>query len=300
MPARWPTASRSGSSSTPPAAPRATPGSATAPPAPGSPPRPSSAPARTAGSTCARCGTALYERGCRRVLLEGGPTLAGAFLRDGPGRRGRRLRRAEAARRRPAGAGHGRHRHHRRGDRPGAHRRARGSVRTCASPHCRRDADMFTGIVEELGEVVAARLARRGRGARRARPDGDRRRGARRLDRGQRRLPDRGRRRRRRVHRRRDEGDASTAPRSARCAVGDPVNLERAATAGDPARRPHRAGPRRRGRHDRSPASRGDRWDDVRITLPAGPRPVRGREGLDLRRRHLADRGRGRRRRRSR
>src|SRR5262245_44728902 len=28
-------------------------------------------------------GTALYERGCRRVLLEGGPTLAGAYLRDG-------------------------------------------------------------------------------------------------------------------------------------------------------------------------------------------------------------------------
>jgi diaminohydroxyphosphoribosylaminopyrimidine deaminase/5-amino-6-(5-phosphoribosylamino)uracil reductase len=30
-----------------------------------------------------RLGAALYERGCRRVLLEGGPTLAGAFLRDG-------------------------------------------------------------------------------------------------------------------------------------------------------------------------------------------------------------------------
>jgi diaminohydroxyphosphoribosylaminopyrimidine deaminase/5-amino-6-(5-phosphoribosylamino)uracil reductase len=28
-------------------------------------------------------GKALYERGCRRVLLEGGPTLAGAFLREG-------------------------------------------------------------------------------------------------------------------------------------------------------------------------------------------------------------------------
>jgi diaminohydroxyphosphoribosylaminopyrimidine deaminase/5-amino-6-(5-phosphoribosylamino)uracil reductase len=26
---------------------------------------------------------ALYERGCRRILLEGGPTLAGAFLREG-------------------------------------------------------------------------------------------------------------------------------------------------------------------------------------------------------------------------
>jgi diaminohydroxyphosphoribosylaminopyrimidine deaminase / 5-amino-6-(5-phosphoribosylamino)uracil reductase len=28
-------------------------------------------------------GKALFERGCRRVLLEGGPTLAGAFLREG-------------------------------------------------------------------------------------------------------------------------------------------------------------------------------------------------------------------------
>jgi diaminohydroxyphosphoribosylaminopyrimidine deaminase / 5-amino-6-(5-phosphoribosylamino)uracil reductase len=28
-------------------------------------------------------GQALYERGCRRVLLEGGPTLAGAYLREG-------------------------------------------------------------------------------------------------------------------------------------------------------------------------------------------------------------------------
>lgn len=30
-----------------------------------------------------RLGARLYERGCRRVLLEGGPTLAGAFLREG-------------------------------------------------------------------------------------------------------------------------------------------------------------------------------------------------------------------------
>jgi len=30
-----------------------------------------------------RLGAALYDRGCRRVLLEGGPTLAGAFLREG-------------------------------------------------------------------------------------------------------------------------------------------------------------------------------------------------------------------------
>jgi diaminohydroxyphosphoribosylaminopyrimidine deaminase/5-amino-6-(5-phosphoribosylamino)uracil reductase len=30
-----------------------------------------------------KLGAALFERGCRRVLLEGGPTLAGAFLREG-------------------------------------------------------------------------------------------------------------------------------------------------------------------------------------------------------------------------
>jgi diaminohydroxyphosphoribosylaminopyrimidine deaminase/5-amino-6-(5-phosphoribosylamino)uracil reductase len=27
-----------------------------------------------------KLGSALYDRGCRRVLLEGGPTLAGAFI----------------------------------------------------------------------------------------------------------------------------------------------------------------------------------------------------------------------------
>ena len=30
-----------------------------------------------------RLGVGLFERGCRRVLLEGGPTLAGAYLREG-------------------------------------------------------------------------------------------------------------------------------------------------------------------------------------------------------------------------
>src|SRR5262249_9654773 len=30
-----------------------------------------------------RLGVGLFDRGCRRVLLEGGPTLAGAFLREG-------------------------------------------------------------------------------------------------------------------------------------------------------------------------------------------------------------------------
>ncbi len=65
------------------AVPRPTPGSATAPPAPGSPPRPRSAPAPDGRVDLRALGAALYERGCRRVLLEGGPTLAGAFLREG-------------------------------------------------------------------------------------------------------------------------------------------------------------------------------------------------------------------------
>ena len=47
---------------------------------------------------------ALYQRGVRAALLEGGPTLAGAFLRRRAGRQGRRLRRAQAARRRPGRA----------------------------------------------------------------------------------------------------------------------------------------------------------------------------------------------------
>ena len=92
---------------------------------------------------------------------------------------------------------------------------------------------MFTGIVEELGEVVGvdADGGRLG-AARRPRPAGHRRRPARRLDRGQRRLPDRrGRRRRRRLHRRRDEGDARRTSLGA-LRPGDPVNLERAAALG--------------------------------------------------------------------
>ncbi len=50
--------------------------------------------------------------------------------------------------------------------------------------------------------------------------------------------------------------------------AGEPVNLERAATAAHPPRRAHRAGPRRRGGHDPVREAPGERWDDVRIALP--------------------------------
>ena len=214
-----------------------------------------SAPAATAGSTCAallarRC----TRRGVRGALLEGGPTLAGAFLRGRSGRRGRRLHRAEAARRR-----RGRARptpasttiadaidleHHRRHpDRagPAADRGAEGSP--IDVHRNRRGTRRGRRASTDLGD--AARLAVRGAAR-------HRRRGPRRLDRGQRRLPDRRRRRRRRVHRRRDEGDARplVARRAAPSATGQPGAGRDAV---HPARRPPGAGPRRRRRHDRRP-----------------------------------------------
>ena len=47
----------------------------------------------------------LFARDRQHVFLEGGPTLAAAFLDAGSRRRGRRLRRADAARRRPHAVG---------------------------------------------------------------------------------------------------------------------------------------------------------------------------------------------------
>ena len=88
---------------------------------------------------------------------------------------------------------------------------------------------MFTGIVEELGEVVtvehgAASAAVRIRGPLVTSDAGHRR-----LDRGQRGLPDRHLGRGRRLHRRRDAGDAAALePRRPR--PGSPVNLERPLT----------------------------------------------------------------------
>ena len=66
---------------------------------------------------------------------------------------------------------------------------------------------MFTGIIEELGEITAIEPSGDGVRAHRARPDGGVGCRARRLDRRQRRVPHRRRSGRRLVHRRRDEAD---------------------------------------------------------------------------------------------
>ena len=71
---------------------------------------------------------------------------------------------------------------------------------------------------------------------------------------------------------------------------GDPVNLERAAGAGHPARRPHRAGPRRRGRRDAVAGEPGRAVGDRHVSAARRAGPVRGGEGLDHRRRGVADR----------
>ena len=112
---------------------------------------------------------------------------------------------------------------------------------------------MFTGIVEELGTVAGDRGPGRRRPAHR---------------------PRRARARRRRRWATRSPSTAAASPSPSATATtwtadvmqetldktslagvqpGDRVNLERAVTADDPARRPHRAGPRRRRRHDPSP-----------------------------------------------
>ena len=109
---------------------------------------------------------ALFDRGVRHVLLEGGPTLAGAFLEARLRRRGRRLPRAEAARRRARALGDAGHRI----DRPRRvtldvddGRPARAATCKVVAPtrHLgrtgRRRSRVFTGIIEEVGEVVGRR-----------------------------------------------------------------------------------------------------------------------------------------------
>ena len=63
--------------------------------------RAAAAPARSAAATdtprpAPRCSTDLRDRGVQRVFVEGGPTLASAFVRAGPRRRRARLRRPRA------------------------------------------------------------------------------------------------------------------------------------------------------------------------------------------------------------
>ena len=99
---------------------------------------PSWARTATAGSICGQLGQALFERGVPPGTARGWSNAGRRIPARGPGRRGRRLRRAEAARRRQASPGNGRHRDHRRGDRPGADRRPSGRSRPADHARCRR------------------------------------------------------------------------------------------------------------------------------------------------------------------
>jgi diaminohydroxyphosphoribosylaminopyrimidine deaminase/5-amino-6-(5-phosphoribosylamino)uracil reductase len=89
-----------------PAGPRSTPASATARPGPGSPPPRRSGAGVDGRVDLRKLGVGLFERGCRRVLLEGGPTLAGAYLREGLVDEVVGYVAPQAARRGPGGAGH--------------------------------------------------------------------------------------------------------------------------------------------------------------------------------------------------
>ena len=119
----------------------------------------------------------LFARDRQHVFLEGGPTLAAAFLRGRPRRRGRRLRRPDAARLRAAprsatwesprsptrctctvtdvtvlAAAERRRRHQR------THHHDPAPTVVGSSPSSRPTegrTEMFTGIVEELGTVEA-------------------------------------------------------------------------------------------------------------------------------------------------
>ena len=68
------------------------------------------------------------------------------------------------------------------------------------------------------------------------------------------------------------------------------VNLERACALGRPARRAHRAGPRRRHRRRSLERTPSEHWELVRVIAARRARPLRRAEGLDRRRRRLAHR----------
>ena len=162
QPARgaWPSASRCGWWWTPTGGPHRTRGCATAPRPPGSPPPPSSAPRPTAGSTSPTWWSAVRAGRAGAALLEGGPDpgrrVPAAGLVDGWSATWPRSCSAPAggARSTPGSTTDRR--------RPSTLELidiAPGADRTCGSPPCptRGGLSMFTGIVEELGEVVAHR-----------------------------------------------------------------------------------------------------------------------------------------------
>ena len=252
----------------------------------------------------------LFELDRQHVFLEGGPTLAAAFWRPGvvdevvtyvapmllgSGRAAvadlgigtiadaAHLTVTDVTRARPGAAG------------PTATRGHQRAPHAC-SPAASEDDLMFTGIVEELGTVAAVedqgdaiRLTVRAATA----LEGT---SPRRLDRRQRLLPDRGR--------RRPTGDTWTADVMQETLDKTSLRGRRPRRPGQPRaggdrrqapRRPPRPGPRRRRRHRRTPLAQ--RALGGRRGLPAGRAgQVRRRQGLDLRRRRLAHRRRRRRR----
>ena len=254
--------------------PRPTPGCATTPHPPGSHRGERRVRRRTGGSTC----TTLLEAPVRPRRARRAARGRADPRRGVPARRASSTRWSATSRPKLLGAGHRLRLGRGRASTPSPtrstcdlRRRLRRSGLTCALtalPRLRRGTDtMFTGIVEELGEVAA--ITDLGDSARTRGSRGDRheRRAARRLDLGQRRLPDRGRRRRRHVHRRRDEETLRPLV-AGRAAPGRPGQPGAGRHAVHPPRRPPRAGPRRRGRHDRrrEPA---DQWEIVTV-LAAG------------------------------
>ena len=237
-------------------------------------------------------GEVLDDLGARdvlQVLVEGGATVAGAFHRAGLVDR-YVVYLAPAAvrrRRRPRVVLRCRSRHHER-------RLARADQPrdTPGRRHPRRpeatasEVGMFTGIVEELGAIDAVD-ARRVRIAATTVLDG---RPAGRLDRRRRLLPHPRGPGRGLVGGRRLRRDAE-AHHPRRPPAGRPGQPRTPGPSAGPPRRPHRAGPRRRGGRDRRARAR-----------PAGahaPRaaPLRRREGLGRRRRRQPHRGRRARRR---
>ena len=251
---------------------------------------------------------ALGARPARRARPAG--HLGPARGRPAPGRRLPRrrrdrraapLHRAAAARRalgaRPA-RGRGRRRDLRRAARADARVRARSRATSCSRRACGSGERLFTGLVADLGTVAAVALHQRRRapghrvaaGARAVRG---------RLGRRQRRLPDGRRPVRRPLRRRRDARDAAPllAGRGAHAATR--VNLELRAA---PPTRASAATSSRATSTASAPSSavREDGFARV-VTIEAEPdaAALRGREGLDRRRRRLAHRRAHRRRRRS-
>jgi hypothetical protein len=109
---------------------------------------------------------ALHRRGIRAVLLEGGPRLAGAFLAAGPGRQGRRPPGLAAARCRPTALLDARDRTTDAIDLEIVDVTQVGPDLRITARSRKREADMFTGIVEERARSSATETGVTGTGRR--------------------------------------------------------------------------------------------------------------------------------------